>query len=62
MSGEHEEWLRRGARPTGVPHLKLHVQMERDARQIRRFAIVLLVVTIVNLAFTLLSIGLRVWA
>ena len=54
-----DEWVAHGAKPYGTVHLRLHVEMERNALRLRAWALVLLVVTLLNAALTTLSIWLR---
>jgi len=54
-----EEWVIRGAPAHGKEHLQLHIEMERNARRMLTIAMVLILVTLVNLAMTVLSVWLR---
>jgi len=54
-----DEWVIHGAPATGTLHLRLHVEMERNARRMLTIAMVLILVTLVNLAMTVLSVWLR---
>jgi hypothetical protein len=55
---ELSEWVDGGAL-MNARHVRLHVQMHRNARRLLLFALLLLVVTLVNMALTAWQLWLR---
>jgi hypothetical protein len=52
------EWVDGGAQ-SNVKHMRLHVEMAQHARTMRSLAFVLIVLTLVNLAATVVQLLLR---
>jgi hypothetical protein len=55
------EWVDDGAQPN-VKHMRLHVEMLQHARTMQTLAFVLIVLTLVNLAATVVQLLLRLGA
>jgi hypothetical protein len=52
------EWVDGGAQPN-VKHMRLHVEMVQHARTMRTLAVVLILLTVINLVATVVQLVLR---